>query len=190
MVFRYYLIICILLFILCVARSSESLSEVLVHTVRLKPGEDIELSLHKWFTDNDIYAASIISCVGSLREINLRLANSMSYLKFVNKYEIVSLSGTIARETKTCLADAHIHISLADGNGTVIGGHLMPGNIVYTTAEITLAVPKSLEFVREHDPETGYLELVVYPSLIADKAIESCSEEVCKNSNEKRRCLG
>jgi uncharacterized protein len=69
----------------------------------------------------------------------------------------VSLVGTLTQD------GAHLHVSLADRSGVTLGGHLLDGSAVYTTAEIVLAELPALAFAREHDPESGYDELVVRP---------------------------
>jgi len=158
-----------------------------ISTIRLNPGDDLKISLHSFMTDNNLFAASIIAAVGSLQKINLRLANTDNSIQTDEKYEIVSLSGTIARNVNTCEPDAHIHMSLADSNGSVIGGHVMEGNIVYTTIEITLACPNDLEYVREFDPLTGYDELVVHDSDTRSASM-SCDWTCSYNREIVRKC--
>jgi len=72
--------------------------------------------------------------------------------------EIVSLVGTLSRESQP-----HLHISLSDETGKVIGGHLPSsgGAIVRTTAEVVLGASSDLVFTRKYDEETGFDELVV-----------------------------
>ena len=57
----------------------------------------------------------------------------------------------------------HIHIAIGNEQGQVIGGHAMStGNIIYTTAEITLMSFSSLLFTRKLDIQgSGYEELKV-----------------------------
>lgn len=45
----------------------------------------------------------------------------------------------------------------------VHGGHVAPGCIVLTTAEVLLALLPDWQFAREPDAVTGYDELVVQP---------------------------
>ena len=47
------------------------------------------------------------------------------------RHEIVSLVGTLAGE-------GHLHASLSDHHGCVIGGHVMGNMIVFTTAEVVI----------------------------------------------------
>jgi predicted DNA-binding protein with PD1-like motif len=72
-------------------------------------------------------------------------------------FEIVSMEGTLS------LDGCHVHIAISDRSGAVIGGHLVGGCIVRTTAEIVLAEVGSHDFRREHDAMTGFAELVVRP---------------------------
>ena len=46
-------------------------------------------------------------------------------------------------------------------DGTVLGGHLMPGCTVRTTAEVVLALLPGWRFTRAPDAATGFMELVV-----------------------------
>lgn len=55
----------------------------------------------------------------------------------------------------------HIHISLGDKDGSVIGGHLVEGCLVNTTAEICIEELNEYKFTRELDENTGYKELIV-----------------------------
>jgi predicted DNA-binding protein with PD1-like motif len=58
---------------------------------------------------------------------------------------------------------SHLHISISDGDGVTIGGHLVSGCKIYTTAEIVLAVFDDVEYQRElSQNDSGYEELVVY----------------------------
>ena len=43
----------------------------------------------------------------------------------------------------------------------MLGGHLLDGCIVQTTAEIVLAILPEVSFSRRHDTATGYAELVI-----------------------------
>ena len=67
--------------------------------------------------------------------------------------EIVSLQGTIS-------SGGHLHASLADVTGKVIGGHLLE-LIVDTTAEVVIGDCTHLSFTRVPDHNTGFKELVV-----------------------------
>ena len=69
--------------------------------------------------------------------------------------EIVSLMGTVSEH------GSHLHASLAHRDLSVFGGHLRPGCLVNTTAEIVLAELPDTVFTRERDEATGYEELAI-----------------------------
>jgi predicted DNA-binding protein with PD1-like motif len=57
-----------------------------------------------------------------------------------------------------------LHISIADKTGKVLGGHMMDGCVVNTTAEVVIASLPGLAFRREYDARTGFKELCVEAS--------------------------
>ena len=77
-------------------------------------------------------------------------------IELSDRFEIVSLVGTM------CEDGAHLHISLADEEGKVIGGHLLSASI-FTTAEVVLGEVVGACFSRVYDPLTGFPELSVAP---------------------------
>lgn len=133
-------------------------SAMTVHVIRLRPGEDLKKSLEAYVKTNNIEAAVILSCVGSLDVASVRFANRPEATTIPGKLEITSLVGTLAKSS-----GSHIHLTAADGDGIARGGHLMDGSLVYTTAEIAIGELTSVQFTREKDPTYGYHELVVHP---------------------------
>ena len=125
-----------------------------IYAYRLKPNQDLKASIENYVRENQIEAGVVLSSVGSLNCATLRLADE-SIKTFEQKFEIVSLIGTLSTE------GCHLHISLADKDGNVIGGHMKEGCAIYTTAEIVLGEINDLIFTREDDSETGFKELVV-----------------------------
>jgi predicted DNA-binding protein with PD1-like motif len=128
-----------------------------IHTFRLKPGQDLSDSIGSFVIDNKIEAGCVLSSVGSLTHATLRLANRSNYHEYEGHFEIVSMSGTVSSN------GSHIHISISDGDGVTIGGHLVSGCKIYTTAEIVLAVFEDVVYQRELlENDSGYEELMVY----------------------------
>ncbi|MCY1636463.1 DNA-binding protein [Marinifilum sp. D737] len=127
------------------------------YALRLQPGMDLKQEMAHFVKERQLQSASISTCVGSLRELIIRPANQKGLLHLKGHFEIVSLSGTFADKGE----HNHIHISVSDSTGYTIGGHLMDGNLIYTTAEIVLLNNTNIEFIREIDPETTYYELKV-----------------------------
>jgi len=64
---------------------------------------------------------------------------------------------------------AHLHLSVADPEGRVMGGHLACGSRVRTTAEVLVALLPQWRFSRELDPATGFAELRI-EALVGDSA--------------------
>lgn len=128
-----------------------------VHVLRLVPGDDLRLSLESAFADlskqHGIQAACIMSAVGSLSRAVLRYADKPSGSDINAPVELLMLSGTLSPD------GAHLHASVADEHGEVKGGHLMPGCIVRTTAEVVIALLPGWQFRRELDAATGFNEL-------------------------------
>lgn len=132
-----------------------------VHAFRLTPGTDLKAELERITELHALRAGCILSCVGSLASARLRMPGAPGeaevFSTFVEPMEIVSLAGTL------CSDGLHVHISLARRDGACIGGHLVPGCIVNTTAELVIGEAPLVEFRRLLDPATGYAELSVQP---------------------------
>lgn len=126
-----------------------------VYAFRLKPGEDLQAGIEKIVKEKNITAGWVATCVGSLTDYSIRLANQPEAAAGTGHFEIVSLVGTLSTN------GSHIHISISDSTGKTIGGHLMPGCKVYTTAEIVLQADSRYEFIRENDGTTPWKELQV-----------------------------
>ena len=125
--------------------------------LRLRPGQDLQKEIFAFAKRENLRAAAIVTCVGSLKSATIRFANQPEGAPLQGPVEIVSLVGAFTRD------GGHLHVALSDGKGATLGGHLMPGSAVYTTAEIVLVELDALSFSREKDTETTYDELVVRP---------------------------
>jgi predicted DNA-binding protein with PD1-like motif len=130
-------------------------SSVTSHVFRLRPGQDLKKELLYYCQMHHLKAACIASSVGSLQKAHLRLSGGKNATEFQGPFEIISLNGTLGSE------GIHLHISLSDAEGRMLGGHLMDGCEIFTTAEIVLLESSDLVFVRNPDGHTGYKELTV-----------------------------
>lgn len=139
-----------------------------VHAVRLTPGSDLKDALVRWTQAEALRAGFILTCVGSLSRARLRMPGAAgepdAYEAWIEPMEIVSLTGTL------CADGVHLHISLSRRDGACVGGHLVAGCIVHTTAEVVLGEAVHLEFRRPLDPTTGYNELSVLGRAVADSS--------------------
>lgn len=129
-----------------------------VHVLRLRPGEDLRASLDAYADAHGLEAVIVLTCVGSLRRAAIRLADGERARIEERPFEIVSLVGTLSST-----GGSHLHIALSDSEGATIGGHLLEGSLIYTTAEIAIGALPRLRFVRRPCPESGYDELEVEP---------------------------
>jgi uncharacterized protein len=126
------------------------------YTFRLKPGQDLFDSIALLVREQNIEAGCVLSGVGSLTHVSLRFANQEIHAEFDGHFEIVSITGTVS------VHGSHLHISVSDGDGKTMGGHLESGCKIYTTAEIVIAAFDEVIYKREFAADSGYEELVVY----------------------------
>jgi hypothetical protein len=125
--------------------------------LRLKPGDDLRRALEVWMGQQQEQAGCLISGVGSLSLAKLRFAGAAEATTISGDLEILSLAGTLSAD------GAHLHITIADSSGAVIGGHLCHGSLVRTTAELVLGLLPQWRFRRGLDPATGCAELRISP---------------------------
>ncbi|MDV7106406.1 DNA-binding protein [Vibrio sp. TH_r3] len=123
--------------------------------IRLTRGSDLKKSIQQLVVQHNIQAGSLASCVGCFSIVNLRLAGAQTTLQLEEPLEIVSVMGTLTIEHQ------HIHVSVSDSAGRVIGGHLLEGSIIDTTAELIIHHYPSFHFSRQLDSSTGFTELVI-----------------------------
>ncbi len=128
-----------------------------LHTFRLLPAQDLYDEIARFVHAQNIQAGVILSAVGSLTHATLRLANRSTYTEYQGPFEIVSMTGTVS------VRGSHLHIALSDGEGKTLGGHLVSGCKIYTTAEIVIAELEDVVYDREPCALSGYDELVVKP---------------------------
>ena len=145
--------------------SAAAASPTRAYALRLRPGDDLREALLAYVAAQGIEAGAVLTCVGSLTVATLRLANQEGPTEYRGHFEIVSLVGTLS-----AAGGSHLHLAVADSTGRTLGGHLLRGCRVYTTAEIVLVALPALQFTRETDPTFGYRELVVHPAPVAPSA--------------------
>jgi uncharacterized protein len=129
-------------------------SNAQIHAIRLRPGQDLKKEIVAYTKKQNIEAGYLITCVGSLQKGALRFANQPEATILNGKFEIVSLVGTLSAEN-----GVHLHAAISDSTGRTIGGHLMDGNLIFTTAEIVIGEATDLRFLRKIDSLTTFKEL-------------------------------
>lgn len=125
------------------------------HALRLQPRQDLKGAIQAFTEQQGIQAGCILSAVGSLSRFVLRFADQDAATIRDGRFEILSLAGTLSPD------GLHLHLAIADSQGTCLGGHVLEGCAIYTTAEIILAELSPYRFRRLLDPQTGFRELTI-----------------------------
>lgn len=123
--------------------------------LRLDPGDDLRASLVAALRASGHEAGFVLQGIGSLSVAQLRYAGQPQPDELRGDLEILSLAGSLSAD------GAHLHMSVSDAQGRVLGGHVCAGCVVRTTAELLLALLPGQRFTRELDPRTGYPELKI-----------------------------
>jgi predicted DNA-binding protein with PD1-like motif len=123
--------------------------------LRLKPGDDLRGAIEAALKGQP--AAFVLQGIGSLSVVRLRYAGRPQPEELRGDYEILTIAGAVAPD------GAHLHMTVSDADGQVLGGHVAPGCIVRTTVELLAATLPTQAFRREHDAATGYPELAIRP---------------------------
>ncbi|GGY78800.1 PPC domain-containing DNA-binding protein [Pseudoduganella plicata] len=126
--------------------------------LRLMPGTDLRAAIGGALAAHGATAAFVLQGIGSLSVAQLRYAGKPACAELRGDLEILTLAGSVSRD------GVHLHMSVSDAQGHVHGGHVGPGCIVRTTAELLMALLPGHAFAREHDPATGYPELTIRPA--------------------------
>jgi uncharacterized protein len=122
----------------------------MMEALRLSPGDDLRGALEALAKTGFVVAG-----IGSLSHAQLRFAGHPGPTRIEGPLEILTLSGSLTP------AGAHLHASLSDASGRVLGGHVCAGCEVLTTAELLVAPLPAGSLSRAFDPATGYAELVI-----------------------------
>lgn len=125
--------------------------------LRLLPGEELLTALRQYLEQYRLRSVFIAGCVGSLTDIALRFAGQEGTQHLYGKFEVVSLIGTLDAQGE------HLHLAVADEEGRMRGGHVMPGCTVRTTLELVLGELEQVTFSRRPCALSGYEELLIQP---------------------------
>ncbi|MDQ1811938.1 DNA-binding protein [Massilia sp. CCM 9210] len=124
--------------------------------LRLVPGQDLRAALAGVLAAHGTTAGFVLQGIGSLRGARLRLAGAAQATEVEGDIEILTLAGSLSPD------GPHLHMSVADAAGCVLGGHVLAGCTIRTTAEILIALLPDHRFARELDAASGFDELVVH----------------------------
>jgi uncharacterized protein len=121
--------------------------------LRLLPGADLRGALQAAYAAEPEPGGFVAACAGSLEAAQLRFAGREGGTELAGPLEIVALSGSFSQD------GPHLHLTVADADGRVTGGHLLEGAPVRTTAEVVIGLVSGVAFRREADRRTGHSEL-------------------------------
>ncbi|MFC2061989.1 PPC domain-containing DNA-binding protein [Elusimicrobiota bacterium] len=122
--------------------------------VRLYTGEQVIPCLEKAMKSTGKPLGIVMSGAGMMKEVKLGYFIGKGKYKenaFMSPREIVSLSGNFVNTEKKVYT--HLHVSLADDEGRVTGGHLKEA-LVHGTGEIFLYV-SNMKLTRKKEKETS-----------------------------------
>ncbi len=124
---------------------------------RFQPGEDL-LSALTAFCKKHRIRMGVFQVIGAVRNAALGYYNQdikkyAECIRLDRKMEIISCNGNIS--IKDYEIFIHAHISLAEHDGKVFGGHLMGGTEIFA-AEFYIEELFGHDLIREeNDPQTG-----------------------------------
>lgn len=125
--------------------------------IRLHDGQDLMDEIRKLVEAHDVEAGVVLSAVGSLKTSNICVPIINGEVKYIHPedLEIDSVHGTVSKN------GCHLHISVSDTTGKVLGGHLKEGCVIRTTCELIIGILDDKIFTRQPDTETGFDELII-----------------------------
>lgn len=126
-----------------------------IMAVRLYEDEDVVLSLNDAFKSADKPLGIVLSGAGMMKDIKLGYFMGSGKYKdnfFDRPREIVSLTGNFVADNEEKFF-THLHVSLADDEGKVVGGHLIESKI-HGTGEIFIYL-SDIQASRKREEETG-----------------------------------
>jgi predicted DNA-binding protein with PD1-like motif len=136
---------------------------------RLLPGTDLVRGLEAACDEHGVRFAAVLSCYGSLSAAGfkfLQLPGGAERPTLVGhrvdeRVEFMGGQGLVC-ETPDGGRETHLHGSISDATGAVMGGHFVPQeNPVYNNMDFVLQELLDVRLIREHDPVTDTVEMRV-----------------------------
>ncbi len=124
---------------------------------KLEEGEDLLNAILKCAEENNI-KSGYVTGIGGLSEASFGVYQNGGRKLFNKKadakscLEIVSIAGNITIQEGKPLA--HIHLSISDMDGNLVGGHLVEGSKIFPFVELFM-MECDKTIVREYDSKTN-----------------------------------
>ena len=123
--------------------------------IHLDPGSDLRLSLEQLAAEQGA-AGFVLGVVGNLSRAAFQCPGRPGPSVLEGDLEIITLQGTLAPH------GVHLHLSLSDGDCQVWGGHLEPGSVIRSGADLLVgllqgdlaAVPQAAPTLHHAAPDT------------------------------------
>lgn len=122
--------------------------------VRLFPGENIHDELEKVCQNHKVETAVVLSGLGQLKKFQLGYFKEKgNYMpeEFAKPHELLSLTGNISNQEGEY--NFHLHAVLGDEDKSVVGGHLIKGEVSVTNEIVLLKT--ELKIKRRVEQATG-----------------------------------
>ena len=136
---------------------------------RLHPGTDLIRGLEGACDEHSIRFAAVLSCYGSLSAAGfkfLKIPGDESQPRLMphrveKRVEFMGGQGLVC-ESPDGARVTHLHGSISDETGAVLGGHFDPDeNPVFNNMDFVLQELPDVRLIREHDPVTDTVEMRV-----------------------------
>lgn len=127
---------------------------------RLLPGEDIHQELKEICNKHRVETAVVLSGIGQLKQFQLGYFKEKgNYVpqEFAKPHELLSLSGNISNQKGEY--KLHLHAVLGDEDKSVVGGHLIKGEVEVTNEIVLLKIAVSI--TRRLEETTGLEGMVL-----------------------------
>lgn len=135
---------------------------------RLKPGDDVLLSIIKACEENNVKNGVILCGIGSLKGAKMfnptPVPTSVSKMGYgyppspqelrTGAIELLNISGIICHSDEGAVSP-HIHFTVSDELGCAWGGHMVEGNTVLLTVEVVVGVFDKIDMVRKYNEEVA-----------------------------------
>jgi hypothetical protein len=137
---------------------------------RLHPGTDLIRGLERACDEHGIRFAAVLACYGSLAATGfkfLRVPAGETEPRLMphredKRVEFMGGQGLVC-ESPDGDRVTHLHGSISDETGSVLGGHFDPDeNPVFNNMDFVLQELTDVRLVREHDPVTSTVEMRVH----------------------------
>jgi predicted DNA-binding protein with PD1-like motif len=139
---------------------------------RLHPGADLIRGLEQACDAHGIRFAAVLSCYGSLSAAGfkfLKIPDGETHPRLMphraeNRVEFMGGQGLVC-ESPDGARVTHLHGSISDETGAVLGGHFDPDvNPVFNNMDFVIQELSDVRLIREHDPVTDTVEMRVEPA--------------------------